>query len=107
MAFFNTTYASLIEIKARTAIGTGLDPQDIAQELDVALWRGLPKFCGRNKASERTFAITIMNNRIRDLIKAAGRQKRYLDNNHLLFSEIEEWENGEMVLETAQPIGQF
>lgn len=105
MTFFNGTYATDIEAKAKTTLIPGLDWQDIAQELDIALWRGLPKFQGRNKAQERTFAQRVMRNRILDLAKSANRQKRYLDSYHLLFSEIEAWENGEAVLESAQPVG--
>ena len=107
MTFFNDTYAADISAKAKTTLIPGLDWQDIAQELDIALWRGLPKYQGRNKAQERTFAQRVMRNRILDLAKSANRQKRYLDSNHLLFSEIEAWENGEAVLESAQPVGEI
>jgi DNA-directed RNA polymerase specialized sigma24 family protein len=106
MQYYNHKYTKDITAKAKTNYVPGLDWQDIAQELDIALWRGLPKFQGRNKAKERTFAQTIMRNRIIDLKKAANRQKRMLDKDHVLFSELESTTRGIVLLETGRSVTQ-
>lgn len=67
-----------------------MDRSDVSQELDIALWHNLRKFEGRNGASERTFARTIMRNKIRDLIKAANRKKRLIDSYCIVFSQLPE-----------------
>lgn len=87
---YNQKYTNDILGKAKTTSISGLEWQDIAQELDIALWKNLSKFQGRNGASERTFAQKIMKNRILDLAKFTDRQKRYIDSNHLLLSQFEE-----------------
>ena len=107
MNYYNDQFAKDIEGQARKTFIPGLDWQDVAQELDWALYRGMTKFKEGKGAGKRTYAMAIMRNRIKDLAKAAGRQKRFLDSNCLVFSEIETWENGETVLETAEPIGIF
>jgi DNA-directed RNA polymerase specialized sigma24 family protein len=86
--YYNNQYAADIEGKAKTNFVPGLTWEDIAQELDIALWLGLKKYRGINGAKERTFALTIMRNRIIDLKKAANRQKRLVDSHHLVFSEL-------------------
>jgi len=103
--YHNNQYAADIEGKAKTNYIPGMTWEDIAQELDIALWQGLPKFRGSNGAKERTFAQAVMRNRIIDLKKAAGRQKRLLDSNHLLFSELETTPSGRASIETARHIG--
>lgn len=107
MTYYNQAYANDITAKAKDYSIPGMDWQDIAQELDIALWIALPKFRGLNNAQERTFAQRVMRNRIFDLHKAASRQKRLLDSNHLTFSELEETEIGTWQLETAQPIHEW
>lgn len=104
MLFFNQKYASDILGKAKTTAIVGLEWQDIAQELDIALWKNLNKFQGRNNASERTFAIRIMRNKILDLAKGINRKKRYIDSHHLLFSQLEETVAGLSQLELAVPV---
>lgn len=104
MRFYNQKYTNDIVAKAKTSRVSGLDWEDIAQELDIALWKNLCKFQGRNNASERTFAIRIMRNKILDLVKSVNRQKRFLDSHHLLFSQLEETEVGLFQLESAVPV---
>lgn len=102
MHYYNQKYAADITAKAKSNFVPGMDWQDIAQELDISLWRALPKFQGRNQAKERTFAQSVMRNRIIDLKKAANRQKRQLDSYHLVFSELEETSGGRALLESAE-----
>lgn len=102
--FYNQKYQNDILGKAKTTDISGLDWQDIAQELDIALWKNLNKFQGRNNSSERTFAQKIMRNKILDLAKAANRQKRKIDSYHYLFSQLELTENGQLLLDLALPI---
>lgn len=101
---YNQKYTNDIVGKAKTSHIAGLDWEDIAQELDIALWKNLDKFQGRNNASERTFAVRIMRNKILDLAKTVNRQKRFIDSHHLLFSQLEESEYGLFLLESARPI---
>lgn len=104
MNYYNDKFSKDISYRAKNVTIPGMDWEDIAQELDIALWRGLNKFKGRNKATERTFAGTIMKNRIIDLRKAADRQKRFIDSHHLLFSELELTISGQYYLDSARPI---
>lgn len=99
MTYHNNQYAADIEAKAKTNYIPGMAWEDIAQELDLGLWLGLPKYRGRNGANERTFAQTIMRNRLIDLKKAAYRHKRLADAHSLCFSELEATESGRAVLE--------
>ena len=108
MKFHNQKYSDDILGKAKTTLISGFEWQDIAQELDIALWKNLEKFEGRNNASERTFALRVMRNKVIDLSRFADRQKRYLDNHHLLFSQLEETKQGQLQLECAVPVvGEF
>lgn len=102
--FYNQKYANDILGKAKSTTVTGFEWQDIAQELDIVLWKNLCKYQGKNNASERTFAVHVMRNRILDLAKGVNRQKRYLDSHHVLFSELEETESGQSQLDSAVPI---
>jgi RNA polymerase sigma factor (sigma-70 family) len=104
MQFYNKKYTNDIFWRAKKTRIPGLEWQDVAQELDITLWRNLGKFQGRNNSSERTFACRIMRNKIIDLAKGSNRQKRYLDSHHLLFSELEASESGHIELELAQPL---
>ena len=101
MRLYNQKYANDILGKARTTSIPGLEWQDVAQELDVTLWKNLSKFQQRNSASERTFALRIMRNRIFDLARFANRQKRFIDSHHLLFSQLEKTQAGLLQLESA------
>lgn len=104
MQYFNQQFSVDITARAKTTNIPGMEWQDVAQELDIALWKGLPKFRGQNKAHKRTFAWKIMRNRILDLHKASDRQKRFLDSHHLLFSELELTMSGQRYLDSARPI---
>ena len=53
----------------------GYTPEDLAQEVRLQLWRKLPLY-NPTKASLRTWANRVIKNRIRNLMKASGRQKR-------------------------------
>lgn len=107
MNYYNYPYTNDINAKAKDYLIPGMDWQDIAQELDIALWHALPKFRGLNQAQERTYAQRVMRNRIFDLHKAAVRQKRHIDSNHLTFSELEETEAGSWLIETAKPLQEW
>lgn len=90
MCFYNSKYQDDILGKAKTSHIPNMEWQDVAQELDITLWQKLGKFQGRNNASERTFAIKIMRNKILDLVKSANRQKRFIDSYHLFLDELME-----------------
>jgi len=92
MRLFNDKYQDDILGKAKTSHIPNMEWQDVAQELDIALWKKLDKFQGRNNASERTFAIKVMQNTILDLVKFANRQKRRIDSYHLSLDELIEQE---------------
>ena len=92
MSLFNSKYQDDILGKAKTYRIPNMEWQDIAQELDIILWQKLGKFQGRNNASERTFAIKVMRNKIIDLAKAANRKKRLIDSYHLSLDELMERE---------------
>lgn len=92
MRLYNHKYQNDILGKAKTTRIPNMEWQDIAQELDIALWQKLSKFQGRNGASERTFAIKVMWNKITDLAKYANRQKRFIDSYHLSLDELMEKE---------------
>ena len=92
MRLYNSKYQDDILGKAKTSRIPSKEWQDIAQELDITLWQKLGKFQGRNNASERTFAIKVMRNKIVDLAKAANRQKRRIESYHLWLDELMEQE---------------
>lgn len=100
--FFNTKYTDDIVGKAMTFRIPGMEWEDVAQELDIALWLKLPRFAGRNNASERTFAQKVMKNRLLDLVKSANRQKRVIDSYHLVFSELSQEDAESLGIETPQ-----
>lgn len=90
MSLYNQKYQDDILGKAKTSRIPSMEWQDVAQELDIALWQKLGKFQGRNNASERTFAIKVMRNTILDLVKFANRQKRQIDSYHFSLDELME-----------------
>jgi DNA-directed RNA polymerase specialized sigma24 family protein len=98
--YYNNQYNSDIEGKAKTSYIPGMTWEDIAQELDIVLWLGLSKYRGTNGAKERTFAQTIMRNRIVDLQKAAYRQKRQSNARSITFSELENTNGGVELLKS-------
>lgn len=88
-----------IVAKSNIYLVSGLEPEDVAQELRIQLW--LKRECYRDGkgASPRTFASRIMMNRIKNLWKFASRQKRLIDQNHFIFSELESTPEGMTMLE--------
>lgn len=90
MRFFNSKYQDDILGKAKSSNIPSMEWQDVAQELDIVLWKKLGLYQGRNNASERTFANTVMRNRICDLAKAANRKKRLIDSYHLSLDQLME-----------------
>ncbi|MDP3296841.1 MAG: sigma factor [Thermodesulfovibrionia bacterium] len=92
MSLYNHKYQDDILGKAKTSRIPNTEWQDVAQELDIALWQKLGKFQSRNNASERTFAIKVMRNTILDLVKFANRQKRQIDSYHFSLDELMERE---------------
>jgi len=96
-------YEDIVVAKAVKAQVPNMDWEDIAQELRMHLWLKSNRFNPRY-ASAPTFVNNILNNKIRDLIRTANRKKRFLDTNHLTFSEILQEENGEYLLESATPV---
>lgn len=75
--------------KAKTYKIPGMDWEDVAQELRLAVWRARDKF-NPKLAGARTFVVKVIINRLRDLARTAGRKKRYLDNNTSSLEEIRE-----------------
>ncbi len=102
--FYNQKYERDILWKAQTARIPGLEWQDVVQELDIALWKNLPKFQSRNGANERTFVITVLRNKLLDLVKSINRKKRRIDSYHLVFSQLEATDEGLYALECATPV---
>jgi DNA-directed RNA polymerase specialized sigma24 family protein len=103
--FYNEQYRREIMGYANNYKISGQTSEDIAQEMDIALWEGLPKFEGRNGASQRGFAVTIMGNRLKNIFKASQAQKRILDRVALTFSELEALtDDYEYALATAKSI---
>ncbi len=102
--FFNTKYSKDIIAKAKSNFIAGMDWKDIAQELDIALWKALPRYAGRNGAKESTYAQTVMRNRIINLKKATKRDKRAIDVHSILFSDLEDTIQGQIQLETSVSI---
>lgn len=92
MRLYNFKYQDDILGKAKTSRIPNMEWQDVVQELDITLWQKLGKFQGRNNASERTFAVKVMRNKILDLVKFANRQKRFIDSYHLSLDELMERE---------------
>ena len=92
MRLYNFKYQDDILGKAKTYQIPSMEWQDVAQELDITLWQKLGKFQGRNNASERTFAVKVMRNKILDLAKFTNRQKRFIDSHHLSLDELMERE---------------
>lgn len=85
-----TLYEEDIVAKAKTTYVPGMDWEDIAQELRIILWRKLPKYKKSKRCSEKTFAQRIMSNRIKDLIRSANRDKRFLSIFHISWDAIYE-----------------
>lgn len=90
IGLYNHKYQDDILGKAKSSRIPSMEWQDIAQELDIVLWQKLGKFQGLNNASERTFAIKVMRNKIIDLAKAANRKKRLIDSYHISLDELME-----------------
>jgi len=83
-------YENDIVAKAKYYTIPSMEWGDIAQELRIVLWQKLDKFQGRNNASERTFAMRVMRNKILDLAKAANRKKRIINSYHLSLNKLME-----------------
>jgi len=101
---YNSKYRKDILGLARSSNVPGLTWEDVMQELEIILWRKLPDYRGDNGAKERTFAITIMKNRIRDLFRSTTRQKRVLNSMCLPFSEVDQILEGDYALVNAKSI---
>lgn len=78
-----------ITAKSKISYVKGMEWQDISQELFLHLWQKRDKF-DPTKASERTFVIRVITNKIRDLIRQANAQKRFADNNAISLEELME-----------------
>ena len=87
-------YENDIVAKAKTYSIPNMDWEDIAQELRLAIWLNRNKF-NPKRASQRTFVMRIMKNKIIDLARAANRKKRLIDSYHLSLDELQEKENRE------------
>lgn len=101
---YNSKYQKDILGLARNSNVSGFTWEDIMQELDILLWKRLAEYRGDNGAKERTFAISIMKNRIRDLVRGTRMQKRVLNSMCLQFSEVEQTLEGEYALVNAKSI---
>lgn len=73
--------------KSKSTYIKGMDWEDIAQELYLHLWQKRDRF-NPKRASERTFVIRIITNKIRDLLRKANAQKRFADNNTVSLDEL-------------------
>jgi len=102
MRLFNSKYSNDILAKAKTWRIPGLEWQDIAQELDIALWLNLQKFQGLNGANERTFVLRVLRNKLTDLFRNTSRRKRFIDTHHFTFSQLEQVEVTNSELESAE-----
>ena len=58
------------------ALRAGLDPEDAAQEILLAVHKSLDQFRGDNAQAFRAWLFTVAENRIRDLAEHAGALKR-------------------------------
>jgi len=87
-------YENDVVAKAKTYSIPNMDWEDIAQELRLAIWLNRNKF-NPERASQRTFVIRIMRNKIIDLARTANRKKRFIDSYHLSLDELQEKENRE------------
>lgn len=97
-------YESDIVAKAKTYEVPGLDWEDTAQELRLYLWLKKDRFDSKRGIKEKTFVMSILMNKIRDLRKYSNRQKRQLDFFHLTFSQVLAFEGGDQLLEQAIPV---
>lgn len=80
-----------ITAKAKTYQITGMDWQDITQEIYLQLWKVSSCF-NPSKAGERTFIQRVATNKIRDLARKANAQKRFLDMHAISLEEEREKE---------------
>ena len=97
-------YESDIVAKAKTYKVPGSDWEDVAQELRIHIWKKRDKFDASRGVKERTFVMSMLMNKIRDLRKYSNSQKRHLDTYHLTFSQVESFEFGDQLLEKAVPL---
>ncbi len=73
--------------KSKSTHIPGMDWEDIAQELDIHVWQKRKKFDSA-KASERTFVVRIITNKIRDMARRANAKKRTTDKNAVSLDEL-------------------
>jgi DNA-directed RNA polymerase specialized sigma24 family protein len=73
--------------KSKSTHIPGMDWEDIVQELDIHVWQNGKKF-DPTKASERTFVVRIITNKIRDLARRANAKKRSTDKNAISLDEL-------------------
>lgn len=76
-----------ITAKSKTSYVRGMEWQDISQELFLHLWQKRDKF-DPTKASERTFVVCVITNKIRDLVRQAGAEKRFAENNAISLERL-------------------
>lgn len=97
-------YEKDIIAKAKTYKVPGLDWEDVAQELRLHIWLKRDKFDPTRRVKEKTFVMSMLMNKIRDLRKHSNRQKRQLDIYHMTFSQVLAYEQGEELLDRAVPV---
>ncbi len=74
--YITTQYYLRIQEKAKYEHISGFTQEEIVDELYIVLFEAIPKFEGRNGATEKTFAEGVMRKKIIDLRRYAGTKKR-------------------------------
>lgn len=82
----------------------GMEWEDIAQEFRIHIWQKRDTFQPHKGASEKTYVMRILRNKEIDLKRKAEAQKRFIDNHHLVFSQLEKAYEGRFALMQARPI---
>ncbi len=82
-----------VQAKAKTYKISGLEWEDVAQELNIHIWLNRDKYNPGRKASVKTFIQRVLMNKLRDLARRAKAKKRYIDYNHLSLEELMENKN--------------
>jgi RNA polymerase sigma factor (sigma-70 family) len=83
--YITTKYLVRMLKKARYEHIPGYEPGDLLSELYLALHHALPNFKGLNGANQKTYAETVMRNRITDLARIAKTKKR---TTKVIYSEL-------------------
>ncbi|MDE2018927.1 MAG: helix-turn-helix domain-containing protein [Patescibacteria group bacterium] len=78
-------YENDIQAKAKTLFVQGMECEDVAQELRLALWRA--SYDQTRGAAPRSYAISVLNWAIGDLRRHTARENRFIPDRHISLSE--------------------